>query len=425
MENNNKLLINLLNLSEADIKDINSINQDGIVSVYITLNSDFTLCPRCNGKLKSKGYYDKKITISNYAFNNIKVYMHVKRLVCVDCHHSVSDSKHIGPRNKTISYSLINQVMELLKNPSMTFVEASRITGISPMSVERLFDRHCHIPKQPLPEVLCIDEVYTKNSSFNSKYSCIFYDFAKRQIIDVLPSRHKAYLHNYFQNYQGSNELDNVKYVCIDMYRPYKDIVQIYMKKAIICVDSFHVIKHLNDDLSNIRIRIMKKYDKNSIEYYLLKNFKYLLFKNNINLDNEAKYNKRLERYINLRQLLNLMLSIDQDLMNAYYIKQSYSLFNETATYETAETQLNNIIDSIIKANIPEYSEFLSILKNWKGEIINSFIRYKGKRINNSIAESINSRIQTVLYNSRGIRDTTRRRKRIMYAINKEGFTLR
>lgn len=122
-------------------------------------------------------------------------------------------------------------------------------------------------------------------------------------------------------------EKDNVKFVCIDMYMPYKDICQTYFKKARIYVDSFHVIQHLNTSFNNIRIRVMKMYITDSKEYYLL--------------------------------------------------------------------------------------------KNWKEEIINSFSKYKGRRLNNGIAESINSKIRTILYVSKGIKNSKRRRYRIIHSINK------
>lgn len=77
------------------------------------------------------------------------------------------------------------------------------------------------------------------------------------------------------------------------MYLPYKQLIKIYFKTAIICADSFHIVKHLDDDLQKIRIRIMKRYNTDSIEYYLLKHWKNLLFNRQINLDNLGKYNKR------------------------------------------------------------------------------------------------------------------------------------
>ena len=43
---------------------------------------------------------------------------------------------------------------------------------------------------------------------------------------------------------------------------------------------------------------------------------------------------------------------------------------------------------------------------------------------NSGIAEYINQNIPALLYNSKNIRDSVRRRKRIIYAINKQGFLL-
>ena len=63
----------------------------------------------------------------------------------------------------------------------------------------------------------------------------------------------------------------------------------------------------------------MKRYDKDSQEYYLLKNFNYLLMKDSSKIeDNKPRYNKKLKRYINQPQLLELILNIDKNLKEAY-----------------------------------------------------------------------------------------------------------
>ena len=331
----------------------------------------------------------------------------------------------MAPTNSKVSYDSIITVMDLLKDPKMTFSSVASFTGLSKSTIVRIFDKHCHIPRIPFPEVICIDEVYTKVNSFDAKYSCIFYDFYNRTILDVLPDRKKNYLHHYFQSLHNSKELLNVKYVCIDMYIPYKKIAQIYFKKALIFVDSFHVIKHLNESLQKLRIRIMKSFSTDSIEYYLLKHWKCLLFDRTINLDNKGKHNKKLDRYINYRQLLELILSIHPHLKLAYELKEKYAIFNATCSYEDAKESFDSIYDEFVLSNIPEYYDFIVSLSNWKVEIINSFIIYKGKRINSSIAESMNATISTLLFNTKGIRNIERRRKRIMYAVNKTGFLLK
>jgi len=419
------LLISLLNISDNDIVSINSfISASNIFSITVQLSRNFTCCPNCGSiSFKSLGYYQKKVKIPNELFENIDVFFLVPRSLCLDCHHSFSDNRILTPKGSSTSYKMILKVMDLLCDPSITFQLAAKLTGLSKPTIIRIFDKYCHIGHIPFPEAICIDEVYTKNSDFDSKYSCIFYDFYNHSIVDVTPSRHKNYLFSHLQKF-SKNELDNVKYICIDMYQPYKDVCRFYFKKAIICVDSFHVIKHLNDDLSKLRIRIMNRYDSDSVEYYLLKHWKNLLLDRSINLDNKGKFNKRLNRHINFRQLLELILQIDPQLAAAYNLKEKYIQFNATADITNAERQLDTLIKDFNDSNIPEYTEFVTLLKNWKVEVINSFTLYKGRRLNTSVAESMNATIAKLIYNSKGIRNSERRRKRIIYAVNKKGFSL-
>ena len=335
----------------------------------------------------------------------------------------------MNPSGYSVSYDIICRVMNLLKNPEMTFKRCADLTGVSETTVVRIFDKHCHISRSVFPEVLCIDEVYTKLTDFKSggsysKYSCIFYDFCRHQLVDVLPSRHKSYLHFYFQSVPY-NERQGVKYIVIDMYYPYRDIARLYFKRAAICVDSFHVIKHLNDSLSSLRIRLMKQYDTDSQEYYLLKQWNYLLLNRSINLDNKGRYNRKLARVVNYRQILEFLLDVDPLLRRAWNLKELYMNFNESCDFDHAEERLNEIIMEFCKTDIPEYRAFIKTLINWRCEIVNSFIRYNGRRINNGVAESLSSRISVLLFNTRGIRNSERRRKRIMYAINQTGFSLK
>ena len=352
---------------------------------------------------------------------NETVVLKARRYVCRDCGKSFSDSAHLSPRGKKLSYKMIFRIMELLKSPKMTFKGVSELTGVSIQTVIRVFDKHTHIPRIPFPEAICIDEVYTKVNDYkNSKYSCIIYDFINQNVLDITPCRRKQYLANYLTAIPKT-ERDNVKFVCIDMYLPYKDIIKIYFKKAIICVDSFHVVEHINNDLNKLRIRIMKSFDSSSHEYYLLNRFRFLLFDRTVDLDNKGKFNKRFNRYLNYRQILDMMLSIDIQLYQAYNLKERYIILNANSDYQEA---LDPLINDFIKADIKEFEEFITLQKNWHDEILNSFLTYKGRRLSSGIAESINQNIAALLYNSKGIRDSVRRRKRIMYAINKQGFTI-
>ena len=418
-----------LNIHSSDIQSLESaVDKNGHPCIYVTLTRNPKItCPHDSSHhVQSNGYYTRRIVISDRLFEDTTVYLKVPRYYCKDCHTSFSEDFHLAPAGKTISYETVMKVMDLLKSPHMTFKEAAELTGISVSSVVRIFDEHCHIPRRTFPEAVCVDEVYSPGSDFkDSDYVCIFYDFYDHKLIDVLPSRTKNYLHSYFQSFQGTGELNTVRFLIMDMHKTYKVIGRFYMKKAVICVDSFHVIKQLNDSLSKLRIRIMKRYNTDSKEYYLLKHWKFLLFDRSINLDNKAKFNKKLDRYINYRQLLDMTLSIDPQLDMAWHLKERFTVFNATATYETAPKLLEDLIHDFVLANIPELQNFTTAISNWRVEIVNSFCTYKGRRVNNGVAESLNATISTLLFNTRGIRNVERRRKRIMYAINKTGFMIK
>ena len=99
---------------------------------------------------------------------------------------------------------------------------------------------------------------------------------------------------------------------------------------------------------------------------------------------------------MNYRQLLELILAIHPDLKSAYELKEKYTIFNATSSYEEAKQNFDVIYHDFINAHIPEYCDFITSLSNWRDEIINSFIVYRGKRINSSVAESMNAIVSTL-----------------------------
>ena len=142
-------------------------------------------------------------------------------------------------------------------------------------------------------------------------------------------------------------------------------------------------------------------------------------------INEKRKFNKVFDRFLNRYQLRELLLDIHPDLRIGYQLKENYIDFNNLSSLESAPDHIDQLIRSFIIADIPEYQPFLTAIVNWREEIIHSFYSYRGRRINNGVAESINAQIKLLLYNTRGIRNHERRRKRIMYAINKENFSIR
>lgn len=251
-------------------------------------------------------------------------------------------------------------------------------------------------------------------------------NFKDGTIIDILPDRKKDYLISYFGNIRnesldkksGKSELSNVKYISIDLYDIYRDIARTYFRKAIICADSFHVIEHLVNDFRAVRLRCRRSTQNEDMQYLLTK-FKYI-FDHDRFLDNEPKFNKRFNRYMNYRDMLNILFDRFPDLKKAYYLKESYLTFNETCTLKDAPERLAEQISAFADSGIEEYIEFYNLLINWSQEIINSFTVIYSRRINNSYIESRNRQIETLFFNANGFTNFHRTRTRILYCLNKK-----
>lgn len=146
-------------------------------------------------------------------------------------------------------------------------------------------------------------------------------------------------------------------------------------------------------------------------------------------MDNEPKYNKALARYVNLRDIRDLLFAQFPELEIAYNLKELYLKFNQSGEYYKASGSLEENYD-ILKnrfgdSGIPEYNEFYCLLVNWKQEILNSFTTINGRRINNSYIESKNRILKKLIINANGFRNFKRTRNRILYCLNKyDKFTL-
>ena len=267
----------------------------------------------------------------------------------------------------------------------------SELNDISVTQVQTYFDSFLNIPRITLPECLGIDEIHSKMAKRkDSAYLAVLVDNVNRSLLDILPSRSKAELTRYFEKI-SIEERKRVKYVTIDMWLPYKDVCKKYLPNCIIAVDPFHVVKHLTEGFTKIRINIINQCEYDSDTYYLLKTWKDLIEKD-VYLDNEPQYNKRFKKKLNKRDLQNMILDINENLCLGFRLKEMYQTFNKEATEENCEEWFDTIYQAFVTSNIREYDEFITTLTNWKQEILNSFKRpYNDRKLSNALSENINA----------------------------------
>lgn len=100
-------------------------------------------------------------------------------------------------------------------------------------------------------------------------------------------------------------------------------------------------------------------------------------------------------------------------------ILKNYLVFNKNCTYEDAPEQLDYLIKIFEESNLVCYEEFVSLLKHWRPEIINSFNRpYLDKNQSNALSEYLNKMLNLLINISKGYSKFKRFRAKAIYYLN-------
>ncbi len=138
-----------------------------------------------------------------------------------------------------------------------------------------------------------------------------------------------------FQKFREHNDARS-DIVAINMSEPYRDVAAPYFPDAVVAVDPFHIIKHLVQGFTQLRINLMNQCEYGSNAYYLLKKWHWLLMKDDVRLDNARVYNKRFAMKLNRRDLFNMIMEAFPVLEQAYLLKEEYRKFNRECSYDDA-----------------------------------------------------------------------------------------
>lgn len=195
------------------------------------------------------------------------------------------------------------------------------------------------------------------------------------KLAGILTSRSKYDLSLFFEKCP-KKEREAVRHVTIDMRKPYKETAFKWLPNAVIAVDPFHVIEHLGNCFTRIRIRIMDSRTYGSNSCYLLKTWHKLPESDKCILDGPGKHNHISKGKLNYGDIKKMLLEPDDELALACELKEIHGNFSFHSAYETASGDPDVLISSFEKANIKEYEESVDTVIRWKKEIINQSICY-------------------------------------------------
>lgn len=411
-------LANFLSIDIDDIDNISEVSNLTTCNIYITIKRKNLICPYCSCESSNlKEWKTKKISHPLIQNKITILFIKYPRYKCKACGSTYSHNCIYSPKQSRLSYEMIHQILLKLQKYNATFSSVANELNVSSTTIQNVFDNYVNPTRKKLTQVISIDEFYNKKQ-FTHPYSVVIFDFLNHKIIDVLEDRKKMRLSSYFSRI-SNEEKQNVEYIIMDMWEPYFELAQIHFPSALIAIDSFHVMQNISRAIDKIRCRIMRLFPPGTTEYYLLKNYSYLLFKSP-KLYSKKEKNIRLNAYVNKYDIQKRLLAIHSHLLIAYKFYTEYSFINSQTELGLVNDLINTLLNNHAYTSVPELIVILQMIIKWKPYILNSFIIINGTRLSNGPIEGLNSQIKKLMRVANGYNNFQRFRARIMHCYNKE-----
>ncbi len=178
-----------------------------------------------------------------------------RRVVCPDCGVRVEQIPW-ADRWSRVTKSLSRAVAALARRTDLSTV--SWHYGLNWKTVASIIRRVvawglAKRRRRPL-HILGIDEVSRKKGH---KYLTVVYDLERGQVAWIGKDRTRETVHRFF-DWLGKQRARIIEAVTMDMWAPYLDVVREQAPQAEVCFDRFHVVRHLNAAVDEVRRSLVR-----------------------------------------------------------------------------------------------------------------------------------------------------------------------
>ena len=373
------------------------------------LKNDFEFCPKCGcineNTIIKKG--TKKCLIQINKMAEITSYLELDKQVykCKNCNHKIVAQSNIIDYRCRISNNVKLAILNCAKEMRSKSLIA-RFYNVSDNTVQSIFDTVFYndtVYKDYLPKAICIDEFTFKKKT----YAFIICNAKNGKTIDLVLDRTTNNLDKYFSHYTEKAR-KRVKFVVMDMYSPYIDLIKKWFPNAEIIIDLFHIVQLLTKSLNKTRINVMNenKDDRNKFKRY----WRFIL-KSRFDL-NTSSWNK-FRCFKNLMtevDVVDYLLKKDKIFENSYDVYQDILYHLQHRNYNGFTQVINKEYKDISK----QMQTTISTLKKYSKYIKNT-LEYS---YSNGVMERNNNTCKLIKRISFGFRNFRNMKSRIMIITN-------
>lgn len=393
-----KILTELLDLSDVKVISHRLHAEIGII-LQTESKKSYGNCPKCGTIISHKLHQNHRHIIKDLPFGEKSVYLEINRrqFKCDKCKKPFSEDLDFVRRKRTYTKRLAHKIIqEVLENDihsiaSKGILTTEEIERILKDASEQLSD------SKPLNlKRLGIDEIALIKGKGN--YCAVLVDLDTSKLLVILSDRTQEVIKKTLIGW-GTEVLEQIEEVSIDLWKGYKSLVTELMPKAQVVADRFHVMVQINKELDTQR-----KQEKRNVEQLIKKaktssekaeyektlaginKSKYVLLKNESDLNDEQK--TKLIQVKEVSSILKVMHELKEKIR---------TIFNKTNNWYTAVFKLG-IWLSKAKQYFPNSN---NTVIRWFDEII----AYFDNRTTSGGVEGINNKLKLIKRSAYGFRN--------------------
>ena len=391
-----KVLTEILDLS--DVKVISHRLHTGIgMILQIEQEKSFATCPKC-GTTSHKLHQNHRHIIKDLPFGEKEVFLEINRrqFKCEKCKKPFSEDLDFVKKKRTYTNRLAHKTIQEVLENDIHSVAAKGI--VTEDEIERMLkDASSELPNlKPINlKRLGIDEIALKKGHGN--YCAVLVDLDQSKLIAILSGRTQEIIKQTLIEW-GTEILENIEEVSIDLWTGYKTLVTELMPNAQVVADRFHVMTQINKELDTQRKREKRKVEdlikkanateKLKFEEILagLKNSKYPLLKNQDKLTQE-----QLDKLIQVKNVSPILKEMHE------FKEKIRKIFNNTNDWYTGVFKLGMWL-SKAKKYFPNSN---NTIIRWYQEIISYF----DNMTTSGTVEGINNKLKLIKRSGYGFKN--------------------
>jgi len=345
------------------------------------------LCHECSSEaatVHSKNHY-RLIRDLNMA--NARIYLQVKyrKIWCNTCGAVRVEQMTFADAGQHVTHRLAKYIHDLCK--MLTVKDVAEHLGIDPKTVKEIdksfLEQSFGQDNYDGLHILMVDEIATHKGH---RYMTVVADYCSGRVVWMGRDRNKQTLDAFFENLTDEQK-STIEAVAMDMWEPYINRVRFHCPDAKIVFDFFHIVQGFGRVIDLVR---RSEYLKaRGDERKVIKGSRYLLLKNEDNLDDEQ------------RNRLAILLECNRTLGSVYILKEQLKLLYYYDERRQVEKALDDWCMMASQIDHPAVRAFAKRLKYFQYGIVN----HADYPIGTSMLEGINNKIKVIKRKAYGFHD--------------------